>query len=96
MLDDQVLGCEFESMCLALPALQLPYTIVFTKADKRKKGVPSAEDNMAAFEQASLLPSSDVKPAQPAPANPIADRLAAVLTARRSCSRWWGMRRPCW
>eukprot|EP00887_Chlorella_sp_A99_P005181 scaffold1.g5181.t1 len=30
---------------------QLPYSVVFTKADKRKKGTPPAEENMAAFEQ---------------------------------------------
>ena len=35
-----------------LPAClpQVPFTVVFTKLDKRKKGEPLAEENIAAFE----------------------------------------------
>lgn len=32
------------------PASQIPFTVVFTKLDKRKKGGPPAEENIAAFE----------------------------------------------
>lgn len=35
-----------------LPNEQIPFTIVFTKLDKRKKGGPAAKDNIAAFEAA--------------------------------------------
>ena len=31
---------------------QIPFTLVFTKLDKRKKGTPPAEENIAAFEAA--------------------------------------------
>lgn len=31
---------------------QIPFTVVFTKLDKRKKGSPPAEENIAAFEAA--------------------------------------------
>lgn len=33
------------------PPLQIPYTVVFTKVDKRKKNCPPAEENIAAFQQ---------------------------------------------
>lgn len=31
---------------------EVPFSLVYTKVDKRKKGVPGAEDNIAAFEAA--------------------------------------------
>lgn len=42
--------------------LQIPYAIVFTKADKRKKGVPGAEQNMADFRQQLLSNGLQVPP----------------------------------
>lgn len=35
------------------PSLQIPYSVVFTKVDKRKKDCPAAVENIEAFQQAS-------------------------------------------
>lgn len=42
---------------------QIPFTLVFTKLDKRKKGGPPAEENIAAFEEACVAECGYVPPA---------------------------------
>jgi len=42
----------FRSAQPCSPPPQVPFTVVFTKLDKRKKGTPPAEENIAAFEAA--------------------------------------------
>lgn len=37
-----------------LAEAEVPFSLVYTKLDKRKKGVSSAEENIAAFEQELL------------------------------------------
>ena len=46
-----------------LPAAQIPFTLVFTKIDKRKKGCPPPEENAAAFESALRATWGELPPA---------------------------------
>jgi hypothetical protein len=41
---------------------QIPYSIVFTKVDKRKKGAPPALENIAAFEAEVLAAAGRLPP----------------------------------
>ena len=49
------LSACFVPFPIADTRLQIPFTIVFTKLDKRKKGVTPSDDNIAAFEQVGLI-----------------------------------------
>lgn len=37
--------------CHAPPLMQIPYSVVFTKVDKKKKGCPAVEENIEAFQK---------------------------------------------
>ena len=52
---DPCLLCPLASPLLfGVTPVQIPFTIVFTKLDKRKKGVTPSDDNIAAFEQVGI------------------------------------------
>ncbi len=51
LIDASIPPMELDLACANwLGEAEVPYTLVFTKVDKRKKGVPGAEDNIAQFE----------------------------------------------
>ena len=51
LVDASIPPLELDINCAGwLVEAQVPFVIVFTKLDKRKKGVPPAEENMASFE----------------------------------------------
>ena len=73
LIDASIPPMEIDLACANwLGDAEVPYTLVYTKVDKRKKGVPPAEENIAAFE-AKLSEKWDALP-------------SAVATSSRSGS----------
>lgn len=62
LIDASIPPLELDVACANwLGEAGVAYTLVYTKLDKRKKGVPNAEENIAAFE-AQLAQSCDALP----------------------------------